>query len=196
MSDFINYNKRDVSLPRGCKNLIDVLQAKALRKTASGSVDHDPSKLVTTTNSYVGKLYDIGGFIDRIIHSTAVAVHLFITTPDHQCVVTVVSFRLEGMASPDFTSATVDIPPNCPYEKALRTFLVKRSLTLPDMSGPLPASFLPGIPVLPSWRIDPLPAEAPTLAVLITDLFREVRSLDESSNLHFELMEQFPPPKP
>ena len=32
MSEFVNYNKRNVTLPEGCKDLADVLQRKARRK--------------------------------------------------------------------------------------------------------------------------------------------------------------------
>jgi hypothetical protein len=196
MSDFVNYNKRKVTLPQGFKNLNDLLQAKTLPKYSGGpsdSFDYDPSKLVTTTNSHAGKLLDIGGFVDRMKCSKAVSVCLSIRTPNHQFVIFVNSFRLKGKTSPDFVSATPIIEPEKSYEELLRTFLTKRNLKLPDMSEPFPSLFNPGIPVYPCWRINPLPADAPTLAVLITDLFREVVGLNESSELHFDIAEQFPP---
>ena len=85
MSDFVNFGKRGVTLPRGCKNLIDVLHGKAASKVPQGKTafkssgvysDVDFSNPVTATNSHLGKLGDIGRFVEQASRSAAVIVQL------------------------------------------------------------------------------------------------------------------------
>jgi hypothetical protein len=94
---------------------------------------------------------------------------------------------------PPFTHSAVEVEMNSAQEEALRSFYGQRGMKVPDTTGPVPAVFFPGIRVCPFWNIEPLPADAPTLALLVVDLFREVCGLNQSSDLCFEFEEEYHP---
>jgi hypothetical protein len=72
MSEFVNYKKRSFTLPHGCKNLNDLLHYS----------QHgiEPGKWKARQDTAVGKLCDVGRFIDKLTRTTAIGAFLEITS--------------------------------------------------------------------------------------------------------------------
>jgi hypothetical protein len=85
MSEFVNYRKRGITLPKGCKNLFDVLQSHGLPKLASGvqtgAIPADEEPVVTRGESVTGKLSDIGKYVAMVFESRARSFLLMVTPP-------------------------------------------------------------------------------------------------------------------
>jgi hypothetical protein len=76
MNDFFNYKKRDVELPPGCKDLIDVLH---LGHSTEMSPSEPGVPSVEIIQSVPAKtLTDLGGYLDRFVSSKAASKALWI----------------------------------------------------------------------------------------------------------------------
>ncbi|MGH7969602.1 MAG: hypothetical protein ACREIC_12830 [Limisphaerales bacterium] len=85
MSEFVNYNKRDVSLPLGCKDLIDVLKSP-LSFDAPGfdAVIAQSKQGVACSIIALGTLTDISRHVKNVRSSRAVLGGVFISLPGKQ----------------------------------------------------------------------------------------------------------------
>lgn len=79
MSGFVNYNKRDVQLPTGCKDLIDVLNLQGAKPAPE--IGFQAS--VVSTPNFSGELSDIPRHVARLLSSRKVPNALFLVTENH-----------------------------------------------------------------------------------------------------------------
>ena len=77
MNEFVNFKKRGITLPPGCKDLIDLLQRSSSRPVIEGA-----SRLTATRNETVtGKLPDVGKYVRIAFESGGAIFTLGITRP-------------------------------------------------------------------------------------------------------------------
>jgi hypothetical protein len=126
MSDFVDYNKRSVTLPPGCKDLIDVLRPHGLDVTRGGKVE--------------GRLSDIEKHVHRAITSTARSFTLVITPADGR-----LTFKLLRV-SKEALRASIDVETKTPHEAAVRQFLANHHLQQPPDDLPGLGPFLQNLP--------------------------------------------------
>jgi hypothetical protein len=188
MSKFVNYKKRSVALPPGCKDLIDVLQSHKNSKLLTGidtsAVPPDQQIAVTRDESAAGRLADIEKYLSMVFDSRAWAFMLTISLSGEQ-------FTLEVDRAPDVASvvmASVVVQSNSDQEKAVRSFFARRGLHLPDDWG-VPPQFVPDVPWQITYEIAPCPSHAAQLSKLLVDLSREALGLNDESQLCFQLHE-------
>lgn len=167
MCDFVNYKKRDVSLPEGCKDLADVLNRKP------PPVDQ---KLTC------GKLSEIAEYVTRVWESQAPDL-LLCFAPGKELDFTFERLTFWFQRVSGGLQARIQIQMGTPVETALRHFLQRHGFQVPDHS--VPAHFSSKLPVLMICEISPLPADPLELSALATELFTEVCVLREDSDLTF-----------
>ena len=164
MSEFVNYNKRGVALPSGCKNLIDVLRHS--NKTNPGRPPGLP---------FLAPLSGIGKHIALAFESGDLA-GLWVTSPDEQLTLFVI-----GIGGPQCAGVTVQR--DTAQERAVREFFMRHDISLPGDSD-VPASCVPILPQCNNYVISPLPTEPSILSQLAADLFRAVCGLKSESVMH------------
>ncbi len=167
MSDFINYNKRSVTLPFGCKDLAELLA----RKSQPGD-----------TNRKCEKLSAVGEYISRAWESSAEGVVLCIAPgrrvdPGQDAELCFTLRRLPGTG----LTANVQVRMGSENETALRLFLERHSYSQPDTSSPV--HFNPNLPIEVIWNISPFPSQAKELTALATTVFRQVCRLTDDSEV-------------
>ena len=186
MSKFVNYKKRSVTLPSGCKNLIELLQPhglpKLVNKTHTGPIPPDERPTVTRGKSFTGGLSDINKYVTMVFESRARSFILMVTPPDEQFTVDVDRME-DGMMG-----AYVLVQSGTDQETAVRAFFAQHGLQIPEDSGTPPMS-VPGVPVQTTCDISPMPSEAPLLSQLVSDLLRVVLGLSDDSQLCFRYYE-------
>jgi hypothetical protein len=170
MADFVNYKKRSVTLPSGCKNLNDVLQAEAV------------SAEVQYKRTFAGGIEDVEEQITMVYESPAQSFTFAISGPDRK-----LKLGMHRMGS-DAIRAYVEVPSGSELEKAVRSFFAQHGLEVPKDSG-APSQFLPDMPWEYTFNISPLPSDPAELAKLVCDLLREAFGLNEESKLTFVFIE-------
>ena len=173
MSDFVNYNKRSITLPFGCKNLAEVLA----RKSSSGHRDRKCEKKWKCE-----KLSAIDEYVFQAWGSSAEDVFLFISPgklvePGQDPGLRFTLHRLPGQG----LTASVQVRMGSEQEAALRLFLERHSYALPNTT--VPAKFNPDLPIEIVWNITPLPVKASELASLAKAIFRQVCRLADDSTV-------------
>src|SRR5690349_4819441 len=94
MSQFVNYNKRSVKLPPGCKELSDLFKPKSLRKT-HGSLLGAQQPLAPHEQTFFGTLASIEEHIAQVFRSRAQACAMIITPSGKQ--LTLHIYRVAGV---------------------------------------------------------------------------------------------------
>src|SRR4051812_38710247 len=88
MSDFINYNKRSVTLPEGCKDLIDVLRSHPLRVLFSnadaGPIPPGARATLTRGETFEGRVSDVDKYVGKVFESRGLSCMLILTPPGEQ----------------------------------------------------------------------------------------------------------------
>jgi|GEM_PF-3563517 len=202
MAKFVNYRKRNASLPPGCKDLIDVLDPKA-KKTAFASltpaqksemeklqrdIDRAQSRFETT----VGYLCDLERLVFRIYQCDALSASLQMGPLDN------LLFHLDHHQIPSFErslEASVWAEEGSDLYVKTTAFLAARGLKSPPGPEVHGNFWAPGIPVTLVRNLVPIPPDAPSFARLAEDFFREVCQLNENSPVHFQIDEQIIPPE-
>jgi hypothetical protein len=165
MSQFIDYKKRSVTLPPGCKDLIDLLRPP--RPPKSGAVaSREEKPTVTRGESFNGGFSEIRKSVAKVVESKSEVISLLMSTPDEQLTV--------GVARQGNTvEAFVIVPHGEDREKALRAFYQRHGLEVsPDSFGHC-------------LYHDTLPLEPEAISDIAIELFREVCGLDEKAEVHF-----------
>jgi hypothetical protein len=182
MSNFVNFNKRSIALPPGCKDLLDVLQLRERRQFQ----DSDDSGCVRVGGSAQGHLADMEEYIKMAFEAETSAFMLVIQPPDKRLTVNVAHKAGEGMWG------WVYVESGTPAEAAVRNFFAHHGLQTPIAGHPLPLKFvplslqfLPGVPVQSVLDISPMPANATMLTQLVSGLIREVCGLSDGSKLWY-----------
>jgi hypothetical protein len=158
MSEFVNYNKRSINLPPGCKDLIDVLPPKAFAE-ATRPLGVTMFDVETATISSIQK------YIEKFLQSRQML--LLIYTPDEQ-----VSFGLTRFPDNPIT-ASVDFVENPVRYESLRRLFAGCGLQIPT-STPTPPEFISGAPVWANYEIHPFSSDTARLVEIATAIFREL----------------------
>jgi hypothetical protein len=178
MSDFVNFKKRGISLPPGCKDLSDVLKRQRRRKVQQIMQEQSSGAGFIGVGEFErGKLSDIKKHVTMVFGSIAMCTLLM--GPSERNLIIDISRMVDGSISAD-----VDIEMDTPQETAVRDFFTRHHLTPPD-SSPIPEVFNPNLPVTMMCDISPLPAGPDALAKLCVEFFREVCGLSDDSEVCF-----------
>ncbi len=168
MSQFVNYLKRGVELPEGCKNLIDVLQ-----KGNQGSV-HKPDRVAEEG------LANIEGYLSSMLASPAKRKFLSIFWFEHEDKICLPLLFIGGVINALLLVACTDAE----RERAVRAVFAQAGVApLQDhvvhLVGDAGADS--------RWLRYPLPATAREAAGIIIELLRTAYGLPETAKLRFNL---------
>jgi hypothetical protein len=179
MNEFVNFKKRGVTLPPGCKDLVDLLQR------SSKPVIEGASRLTATCNATAtGRLPDVGKYIRIAFESRGAIFTLGITRPGGR-----VEFVLQRIKS-DEPWASIAFPSEPEEERVVREFFTRRGLQVPEGSDTAPG-FLTDLPIKLVYRISPLPSDVAGVSALVADLLRECGRLTDDMPLSFHIEEAF-----
>lgn len=155
MSDFVNYNKRSINLPPGCKNLIDVLRPN---KAGAKPRDRQPPTFETETLASIPK--HIGNFLKR---SSQTAL-LICDTHER------VGFDLTRLSGNII--ATIRFLDDPAREARVRKLFAHYGLDVPAQTETTPQ--FPEAPVWTMFTIQPFPSDTPRLIEIATAVFRDL----------------------
>jgi hypothetical protein len=190
MSEFVNYKKRGVELPPGCKNLSDVLKAKGALKHLemfdwnkwvdppgkSRPMEHNESLLE-------GKISDVERFVAKVFQSSAKLSSVAISCPAS-------NLQLDVARVPDGSiEAGVAVQVGTDLEKAVRAFFTHHHLEIPSHVDVRPPMFPGGLPWTTTYHISPMPDEAAALSKLLAELMRSAFGVTDDSTLLFRYSE-------
>ena len=182
MSKFVNYKKRSVTLPFGCKNLSDLLKAhgtsEPLGKLHAGAISPDKPPFVVHEESFTGTISDIEKYVTMVFESSTSKILLHVTPPDAQ-------FPLSVFRMGDTIMAGLDVQAGTNQEKAVRSFFAQRGLSVSLDAGIMPPQFHPDLPWRTRFDISPLPSEASILSKFMADLLRDAFGVGDNSPLSF-----------
>ena len=181
MSKFVNYKKRSITLPPGCKDLIDLLQQHQQSETDS-TISSVRYPTVTRDESGTVMVCEIAKYVAMPFESAALSSVLTLSAPEEH--LTVDFGQMDGRLF--YASATFD--ENADRERLMREFFISQGLQTPDTDW-TPTQFVAGVPVQIIFRILPLPPDAATAAQLAIALFRRVCGLTDHSELKFHYYE-------
>lgn len=177
MSKFVNFNKRGINLPPGCKDLIDVLQ-KNRRTNQQGGKEVTTDELPTQwVAKFEGTLVDGQLFVRRFFDSDPAPAVVIILGPELRF--TVDLLRYGKLAA----TARITVAGESERETHVRRILKDRGLEVQPPS-PRPAVFEP-LPYEVSIHIQPLPTEPGAACDLILSVLRDAFELNEGSQLQF-----------
>ena len=187
MSKFVNYNKRDITLPQGKKNLIELLQPECAPNPVgsphAGAVSSEQPPIVLRDESCSAKIQDLEKHFTTVFESREVTSMLVVTTPaDEEFEISIVRTG-EGILMAHFgVSGGTD------REKAVRSFLVHRGFNIPE-DCEMPSEFQRGLGWQAIFDVLPPPPEPANLSILAEDLLLEVFGLSGDSLLTFKFLE-------
>jgi len=177
MSEFVNYNKRSIDLPAGCKNLGDLLKLKKSSNAAWYS--HLAEDMVRSAATHgertSGTLGDISRQVAKLWDAKG---RLSISEPDKHFLV-----HVSCLYKWEATAALI-VEGNSRQEQGTRNFFASHHLDIPQQSG-MPFMFNPDIPYQSIYRVSPMPSDPEILSRILIDFLREVYGLDENSQLLF-----------
>jgi len=189
MSKFVNYNKRSVTLPPGCKNLIDLLQPHG-QSTADSISPSGELPAVTRGESGSIRLAEIEKLVAMPFQSHAQGFIVMLSLVDGRF-----TFDFTQMQG-ELMSAFVIFEEDADRERLMQEFFIAHGLQLPRHDWtPTATQFIPGMPVQSIYHISPLPSDAATASKLTAELFRQVCGLNDDSMLTFRHYEMQVPPK-
>jgi hypothetical protein len=177
MSKFVNYNKRSITLPPGCKDLIDLLREERPSYLPSAAADPEAQESGTIAVAKVEM------YVTRCFCSEARLSVLMLSLPDES--LGLAFTRLEG----ELTHACASFTEDPHRDRLMREFLLSHSLRPPRASRGRPPTFVPEIRIQCLYHLRPLPKEAALVARIAVDLFREVCGLGDESELRFQYYE-------
>jgi len=177
MSQFVNFSKRSVTLPAGCKNLIDVLQHQGLQRMGD-MVGPELNCAVSNGGTVKGKLCEIGQYVEMAYKSRALAFTLLVSSLDERIFLSVVHIRGGTIW------ASVAVEKDTAQETAVRRFFARHGLHSPD-DWVMPKQLYPGVAAPLIFGISPLPSGVAKLSALVVDFFREVCRFNDGSELNY-----------
>lgn len=168
MNPFVDPNKRSVSLPPGCKDLIDVLRSQ------SGVESADDLVIKPERFEGVG-LGDVLRYVTKVVASSAKMATLHIKSSDGTSAVALVRSASEFSMNPAMGTLQ--------REKEVEKFFAGRGVESI-------ADFFVGHPGMATRVLAfPLPPTASDATVLTVDLLREVYDLNDESEAEFVFVE-------
>jgi hypothetical protein len=174
MGEFVNYQKRGVELPPGCKDLVDVLREVSKSKT---------SQAITTQWVPVPKPEQIAAhgldhivrFMTRVLESTAKFTSLSIELPGREAAISVYRHR-----EPGTLDLMLFVYRDTEEERAIRAFFEGHQVapTVDYLPPPVTPTSVRGLQY-------PLPQNATAAANLIRDFLQRVHGLAEEAGIDF-----------
>lgn len=174
MSQFVNYNKRNITLPPGCKNLIDVLKSQE----SSGSLTPGLPQGIACGGTVRARLSEMSKYVQMAYQARGPLFSLAVSPADER-----ISFEITLLRDL-IRSAAVLVPVGTGAEAAVRSFFSARKVKLPEQKE-ITGQFYPQAPVYLIFTLEPMPPDAIALAQLATDLFCEVCALSDSSEVTY-----------
>jgi len=181
MSKFVNFKKRSVSLPVGCKDLVDLLEP-AHRRKATELFASDSNLRATRDDSFVDRLSNLSSTIGAILQSEARMAMLGVSSLDDRLSLDI--HRMDG----ETLSTSMTFAQNPESERKMRAIFERLGLRAPSDSG-IPGSFLRDQPVQLIYRIEPEPSTPPDLARLSSAIFQDFCGLVPDSEVQVRFLE-------
>jgi hypothetical protein len=183
MSGFVNYNKRGVDLPPGCKDLHDLLVSKSLRKKPLLLMPEKRAKALESHEENTwGTINEIRQRVAQVFASRAQLVGLTASPPTDDFSFGV--YRIEGQDP----VAYIMFGDDKDREQTVRGFYVAYRLHLPAESWkPGNASY--DLPFNWSYPISPMPCNHLLLSAIAMNFFTEACGMDKTSKILFRLFE-------
>lgn len=174
MGKFVNYKKRSVELPPGCKDLMDVLLKVSKSKTSQPVTTQwvpipKPEQIATHGLDHILR------FMTRVLESTAKFTSLNIELPGREAAISVYRHSEQGTLD-----LMLFVYRDTEEERAIRAFFAGHQVvpTVDYLPGPVTSTSLRGL-------LYPLPQDATEAANLIGDFLRTVHGLAEEAGIDF-----------
>jgi len=183
MSQFVNYNKRSIQLPPGCKDLSDIFKPASLRKV-SGAIASPQAPRVLRADHLTEKLGSIGRYVAEFFDSGAESCMLNFVSSDES--VTLDVSRTMG----SITSHVIFLHDET-REIVMRAFFERQNLAAPEVNAN-PVEFPIDLPDLPVWCIFPVSPEpfcAAAFSKIASALFHDCCGMNDQSELRISILE-------
>jgi hypothetical protein len=186
MEPLVNFKKRGIALPPGCKDLADLL---ALKKQPIGWPQSFPGvpwvSIPKSEEVTITEFAKVEPFIQRLLSPAGAGALLWLTAAAPEIFFT---FCLEDKTEKLWLSASADCAKAPGWERSIREFFDHRGIPLSkqfDFSN----AATPGRTVSLTYA---LPAESCEVTQIITDMLREVYEVTQG----FEIKLLYHPPTP
>jgi len=183
MSEFVNYNKRSIQLPPGCKDLADLFKPAWLRNPPKAFAPPE-IPLDVRHESFTDTLGNIEKYVAMVLDSRVDGGHLTIGAPDEKLVVSVSRTMEDIMSHIRFIHSEA-------RDTAMKAFFNRNGLAPPPVHETTVEFNIP-FPDLPVWSVfalSPVPSGTPAFSKIADTLFREFCGMNDQSELGFDLME-------
>jgi len=187
MSEFVNYNKRSIQLPPGCKDLTDLFKPAWLRKLPKGDAPPE-MPVVLRDDSVTETLGNIEKYVAIVFESRADGCHLTISSPGETD--ETLALCISNMT--DSIMSNVTFIHDETREEAMRAFFDSHGLKAPranEMPKGFNFAFYPNLPVWTIFEFSPLSSGALAFSKIARDLFRDFCGMNDQSELQFSLLE-------
>lgn len=176
MSDFVNYQKRDIELPDGAKDLIDILR-KSQRETApQGALSAPPGPAVDYYAKGVRPLSELSLELRELLRPGNATRTLSLEVKESELEVSL--FFLGSLGE---LMGSLVFKDNPEWVKIVRKFFISRHLELAPPTAVPPSPVFPNVSVQNRYNLAPLPKDLDRLILLIDGLLRDVCSLSDTS---------------
>src|SRR6185369_10390841 len=166
MSDFVNYNKRGVTLPSGCKDLIDLLgRGAGLGEGQIPGYGELPAKVVRGGAGTV-PLQQLGEHVSKVCASRAKVIQFIASSPEERLTVSLDRTWVYSVSS--FTLSV--LAKHEAEQEAIRGFFESKGF------GPANSHSSTGLP---------LHAHSWVLAAILIEFFKVVGGLEDVAELRF-----------
>jgi hypothetical protein len=174
MGIFVNYKKRSVELPPGCKDLLDVIHQRPKRKTHQAMTNKWVPVAKSERISKHG-LDHILRFMVLVLESTTKFTSLSIKLPGKDVAISVYRHK-----EPRTLNLKFFVYRNTEEERAIRAFFAGQRIdhTVDYLCRPITPTSVRGLQY-------PLPQDAAGAATLIRDFLRAVHGLTEEAGIDF-----------
>jgi|SRR5712671_3040785 len=175
MSDFVNYNKRTVTLPPGCKDLIDLLGVSAGFGRGQPPGYGDLPVKVVLGGAGTFALQQLGEYVTRVCTSRANIIQFIASSPGER-----ITISLDRTRSEAGSKLTLSVQSkHAAEQEMIRNFLESKGLA--PASGHPPA----GLPAQLTYPIPALQAHSWVLSAILIEFFKVVCGLDDQADLRF-----------
>lgn len=188
MSEFVNYNKRSVALPKGCKDLADLLVPE--RKSNQGGIYNGPKPKVVKHQGE-GGLADVEKYV-RVAFSSAAD---FIMLAIYSSLLSVTVSRWREHSGRDM--ASLNFLHTAERERQIRELFARYRLDDPprfeaEDIKPMPRR-IPNAPIYGLFDIQPFPTRPDQACRILQDIFRASAGIDDVP-IRYSLLEYNNPP--
>lgn len=181
MSDFVDYNKRSVSLPEGCKDLTDVLE-----QTRSGLASGDLPLLnvggrTVRGGTEIGGLADTANYVGKVFGGKAEQQFLMIFLEREHLTINIFRAAEAGL------KASIWFPDDESTVRTMRSFFERWGLKVPPEGSLL--LMLSGAKLQRTWDIFPVPLTPTQLTDILHSLLKQFERVDENLSIKFAFYE-------